>query len=97
MFQLSEQLHQRLSQGRHDVGRVQDGQPSDDAHRQLPDFELLIVHGNEQGGQVFGLGQVIVETLVQTFHHAEAHVRVLNKFKIIKITQSATKDCTIGI
>ena len=84
MFQLCEQLHQRLSQRRHDVGRIQDRQSSDDAHRQLPDFELLIVHGDEQGGQVLGLGQVIVETLVQTFHHAEAHVRVLNKFQRIR-------------
>ena len=52
------------------MGWVEDGETSDDAHGQLTDLEDLVVEGHEEGGQVFSLGQVIVEAVVQALHHA---------------------------
>ena len=52
------------------MGWVEDGETPDDAHGQLTDLEDLVVEGHEEGGQVFSLGQVIVEAVVQALHHA---------------------------
>ena len=88
-----EELDERLSERGHDVGRVEDGEPADDAHGQLPYLEDLVVEGHEEGRQVLGLGQVVVEAIVQTLHHTTPDVGVLVYDPHLKPTNQFSSGC----
>ena len=78
VLQLDEQLHEGHPEAGHDVGRVEDGEAADDADGQLPDHELLVVHGDEESADVLGLGEVEVDggEVVEAVEDREADVRV---------------------
>merc|ERR1719204_313862 len=78
MLQLDQQLHQGDPQAGHDVGWVQDGETADDADGKLADHELLVIHGNEQGTDIFSLREVEVNSreVIETVEHREPNVGV---------------------
>ena len=65
VLEIRQQLDQRLAQGRHDVGRVVDGQAPDDGDGELADRKDLVVQRDEESAHVLGLAQVVVETGIE--------------------------------
>ena len=63
--------------------RVEDGEAADQARRLLPDLEDLVVHGDEERREVFGLREVVVEAVVEAVHDDGAHVRVLGGCSVV--------------
>jgi hypothetical protein len=55
VLELGNEVDERLSQRRHDVGRVVVRQASDNANGELPDLELFVVERNKQAANVLCL------------------------------------------
>ena len=65
VLEVRQQLDERLAQGRHDVGRVVDGQAPDDGDGELADRKDLVVQRNEERAHVLGLAQVVVKAGIE--------------------------------
>ena len=78
VLQLDQQLHQGDPKAGHDIGWIEDGQASDDADGELPNHELLVVHGDEKGADVLSLCEVEVDggEVIEAVEHREADVSV---------------------
>ncbi len=64
VFELGEELDERLAERGHDVGRVVLGETADDDDGHLAHVELFVVERNEERAHVLGLCEVAVELLL---------------------------------
>jgi len=76
ILELGEKLNEGLAEGWHDVSGVVFGETADQAHGDDAVVEDLVIEGYENGADILGLCEVLVEAFVQGREHRLADGRV---------------------